>query len=672
MPQLRVPIADTLTSSWGEGAGDGDAFAFDELDEGISFDGGSDDAASYWRSIDFFPPPLTPDLLRFTVGSMAPPEDSAFPHVLLARVRNSDELSSEEISAHVFLYVNSTNGNRYIAAVSCLELNTDNLFETMSYALTAAQVTSLAGGNPNLSYANLEMGIRPVPTGVPPSGSVSLDCSALEVSAGNASFAHKEDARFISQGEAFTSGDHFYRVGIDFDQGSTTWIQSGGFVTALDWNRDLGDIFNSPGPGDAKVELDNEDGRFTPENAGSPYAGFLLPTKELTLDVTYQGCRYPLFKGRIEAFSVKPEIGDRTAMIEATDRMGKLADAVVDMGVTADINIGSLFTEVLSHAGVPATDYNVVSLSEIVPFAYFSGQRATSVFEELLELGDYKIHADAQGKIQVQDRYFNILGDVVGSYHEFASFGYKFDGDDVKNSVRVTSAPRKVATSAASISWIDNEITIPGCGHAGFELEFVDPDDPNENGTPCDSVTLLAHAATRNVSINLEIFAKSAVCTVTNVHPFAATLTQFVLQGFALQKTPDIGYVTKNTSSQTVFGERDITIESDLFADRDYTKDFAGYLLELNREAAPTVRASLMNVFPDIYANDLGDLVKLINSNAAVNSDYTILSVDHRVSWENGLQHTVRMGCRFWKDSNWLVLDHATRGKLASGNKLAL
>ena len=52
MVQYGLPISDRVTSNWGEGAGDGDGNAFDELDEGFGAGRGSgsgpDDATTYW------------------------------------------------------------------------------------------------------------------------------------------------------------------------------------------------------------------------------------------------------------------------------------------------------------------------------------------------------------------------------------------------------------------------------------------------------------------------------------------------------------------------------------------------------------------------------------------------------------------------------------------------
>lgn len=46
--QYEVPDADVTTTNWSEGAGDGDASAFDELDNGI--DGGTPDDTAYWTT----------------------------------------------------------------------------------------------------------------------------------------------------------------------------------------------------------------------------------------------------------------------------------------------------------------------------------------------------------------------------------------------------------------------------------------------------------------------------------------------------------------------------------------------------------------------------------------------------------------------------------------------
>jgi hypothetical protein len=77
--QYAVPVSDVSLGSWTEGVGDGNATAFEELDEGI-FSSAYDGDATYWKST------TSRDKIRCKLGAVTDPTtDSSHKFSIVAR-----------------------------------------------------------------------------------------------------------------------------------------------------------------------------------------------------------------------------------------------------------------------------------------------------------------------------------------------------------------------------------------------------------------------------------------------------------------------------------------------------------------------------------------------------------------------------------------------------------
>ncbi len=74
----------------------------------------------------------------------------------------------------------------------------------------------------------------------------------------------------------------------------------------------------------------NQDGRFSPWNSSSPYAGHLVPGTPIRVQATWNGMTYPVYYGYVDSWI--PQYGQTRAeqVVKATDGMGLLALAQLD------------------------------------------------------------------------------------------------------------------------------------------------------------------------------------------------------------------------------------------------------------------------------------------------------------------------------------------------------
>ncbi|MCL5460091.1 hypothetical protein M3M33_15750, partial [Loigolactobacillus coryniformis] len=77
--------------------------------------------------------------------------------------------------------------------------------------------------------------------------------------------------------------------------------------------------FEDIGAGVLKVRLDNYDGRFMPENQGSPYYPNVLPGKQIRFKLTKSATTWTRFVGSIQAWEPKfPESSIARAYVDIT------------------------------------------------------------------------------------------------------------------------------------------------------------------------------------------------------------------------------------------------------------------------------------------------------------------------------------------------------------------
>jgi len=663
MAQYAVPVADRTVGSWQELGGNGDAFAYNELDDLITRGDGHDGAVTSWRSFLFSTPGQ--DLMRFEITSLTDPgvHDR---HVMKAVVRNPTGLGT--IAANLVLKAYVTDDALPQQTIATLSRQiTGTGWVTMSYELTTNQAGSI------WDYGRMWMEMIAVNAGAV---QTRIDCTALEFFCPLGNQPKQTVGIGLSEIEQYTiAATPTYFVGVKWDTVSSTLVSSGGFVLKASWNRTLAHVLEDISPGDATVILDNADGRFSPENPDSPYAGLMLPNRELDITVAYQGSLHHLFNGVIESYAVKPELGKRTTAIDATDRMGVIKDRILDMPLRTEINVGSLVSEVLSHAGITAAQMNVDPINDVVPWASFGGEKANQALEDIIQVGDYKCFVNGAGIVQFRGRYYDVEGLTVGSHHEFHKFNYTFDGEDVSNRITIKSSPKKVRTSVGTVGAIDESIAIPALQTITFELDYVDTDDDNSSRVPANSVTISTYTGNVNsdgsganktaaLVPTIDAFAKSAVASVYNSDSAQVYLTAFALQGYSLQDLAEISVTVDESSSQAVYGIREFEIESEMITRYRYISDYAVHLVRDMMGTVAKVDASVKNAFDAVYRYELGDIITLVETVTRVGSDYTLVGMAHTVRPNAGLEHTMEMDIRMHLDKNWLILDHDPRGRL--------
>jgi hypothetical protein len=419
-----------------------------------------------------------------------------------------------------------------------------------------------------------------------------------------------------------------------------------------------------------------------PETFGSLYAPHVRPAKKLRVRATTDaGSLYHLFTGFIDSINVSPALGRRQATLGASDRMRKLDRRVLTVSsVRADINVGSVWTEVLSLLRVDTR--SIDRLFDTLPFYWKENERGQAPLDELLAITHGYAYVSGDDVFHVKERYWPVRQTgPVGSYvNEALDLTYTLAEDQIINRATVRSRPRRKASTVQSVAWLDQVVFIPPSGAVSFELAYRDPvtqerDTPaTEMATPLNGTDYLTNTSSAGDGTNLTAATSaqvtfksvSAVCSVFNGDGRGAHLTRFVLRGKPLQRQPEVEAVTEDSSSQAVYDVREFTLANDLLGSIGFARDYSGFLVQERKEPLGDITLRLKNVFPDVLRTEIGDLLHVTESHAAVGSQWVVTGLTHTIRLERGLEHEVEYGLEFFRDPEWLILDDPVKGVLDS------
>lgn len=430
--------------------------------------------------------------------------------------------------------------------------------------------------------------------------------------------------------------DPTYAVGISFVAGSYT--QVGSDCLACSISRRSGAFDDGLSAARATFLFDNFNGRFSDVNSASAYYPNIKINKPIRLQATHSGSTYNIFNGFISAYDYSPDLANRRVSITASDRIKDLQKRTINTRVVASYNVSSLFTDILSAAGVSSADRTIDATTEYVPFAWLQNNRPIEAINKLVELGYYRSYIDAGGRVNIKNRYWGIGGSPVASYvNSFYGIGYSLDESFLSNYVSVGGTPRKIASGVQSVAFIQNLPSIQASSSIVFWLTYNDPAN-NEAGTPCTLMVTPVNSLdyktntdiasgtdrTGTTSATVTFFGASAVCAVFNGSADRVYLTRFVLRGTPIQRQSGVSYDIDDSSSQAVYGKYGLAITNDFIGDVSYARDYTTFLLDERKEPKPITNFSIKNSFPDVLARELGDLIWLVESNTFITGNWTI------------------------------------------------
>jgi len=441
-------------------------------------------------------------------------------------------------------------------------------------------------------------------------------------------------------------------------------------VYAIRAKRRLADIINRLTVGDCTLILDNTYGQ---------YVGSLQINQGLQISaVTDAGSEYFLFTGKVLRWNANPTLGRREVTIKALDRGDELRQQI-QMPLSINTKISSLMVEVLDAASVPADKRSIGVLNDDVTFGYLDDQTAGSALHQIIQAGAHFLWIDGQGNVRAEPRHYDVRGaTAVESLANFISYKTQYSDKKIINDMNVVSAPRREAVDVGTVAWIEDPILVPASQSVTFTVEHLDP-DTLEKETPVNSFVTLVNSkdffastqvsfqgqdTTAQFSLTVTHYALQTEVVAFNASSFSSYINRFQLRGLPLQLLPTISTRTIVSSSQSVYGLRDMKLENDLIPTYFRAKDFGDFLTDRYSDPPQEITVGRKNAFPEVVQRELLDAIHITEASTGVASVFNVSAVEHVISFIRGLEHTNILSVELAFEKNWLILDDANFGKL--------
>lgn len=117
--------------------------------------------------------------------------------------------------------------------------------------------------------------------------------------------------------------------GLPFDE-NPTWDDITDYVQAVNPSYGRSSEIGSVEAGTCELVLDNEDGRFTPKRAASPYFPNIRPRRPVRVTAEWDGAIWPLFRGHVDRWPASTASGYTNVSVALVDIFGVLSKKTLE------------------------------------------------------------------------------------------------------------------------------------------------------------------------------------------------------------------------------------------------------------------------------------------------------------------------------------------------------
>ena len=453
-------------------------------------------------------------------------------------------------------------------------------------------------------------------------------------------------------------------------------------VLQVQISRQVASVFNRLQIGELVVLLSNVTDNYSPEGGGT--MPISLNDNLTIIAKTSVGSFYSLGVGTVKKVKVDPALAKHTVLLDCHDVLKELRKDI-RTGLQVDIRPNSLMDIVLDTAGIRSILREIdPNMKDFVDFAALDNIPGGDAVDQILKSGAHFAHVTGRGKVRVSDRNFDFQATAVASVDEMFGLSYALDLDGIINDAQIVSEPRKLNTDTRTVTFITDPIFIPSSKTISLVLEYLDP-DTLETATPVNSIVtpvasedylLLEVTSLTNITSDARVvvlpFATTAIVEITNLNAsLDGVLVKMQLRGQAIQRQPIFTAVTQIGSSQDEFGRQQFRIENNLVTNPLIAADYSRFLALRYHNPLSQIVLARKKEYPDVISTDLLDHIHVVNTPTGVGSSFTIMGIQHTISWASGREHIVKYDLEQFVEKKFLILDKDPEGKLDLARELA-
>lgn len=394
------------------------------------------------------------------------------------------------------------------------------------------------------------------------------------------------------------------------------------------------------GVGSATLQMDNNDRRYDPYNAGSPIYPNVLPGRKITIygmDVSSSVIEV-IFTGHIT--DIQPSSESNTVTISAEDGMRWLSDAQIDTAAVYAMTTDEAINETLTLAGWPFPRDVHTTPQPIQVFEPMPGD-ANTLLQSLAEsnLGCFFVSKEGEAT------FFPLSYDTVSTY--------ALDQTQLLKEIRVPQPWETVRNKIALVAnrrgkrplgeiWSMQSIeTFDDAEVMFYEANFATADNIAQPVPVTDFTCNSASDGTgTDVSASFQCFLAGQTTTtciirMTNNSGAVAYLTWMRLMGRAIATSPET-IRSEDSASVSTYGPRRFNLDNPWLQDKAYTQAYAAIVKDFLKapQMNPIIRIQQR---PTIQlAIELLDKINLDVSALGISDTFRVGGIDHEWLTSNG------------------------------------
>lgn len=540
------------------------------------------------------------------------------------------------------------------------------------------QRTTTSSGTPNHGSNMSTFAIRP-PTAAgttqAPAAQVAVTATAL-----NATVTKTSATDWAT---ICSSAGIAYQFAIDW-AGDGSYADSGDVVTddvlssggiSIGYGRDQSRQLSPRKIGTMTYGVNNSGRKYSPENTSSVLFGNLDPARDGIGQVTFSGVVYPLFKGRIDDFTVHADWNDRTVDFGFLDAQAVLQSTNLSTPVRSGVRTGNLIGYILDLAGWTGPR-DIDPGATVVSWWWAEGTDAYTAIQDLVASeGPPSIAYQApDGTFVFRDRHHRLLRtqsqNVQGT---FASaqvlctapavtglsytppFTYEHGWRDIVNSVNFDVEERSPSPDLSVVWSYGSTLNLSIGESRDIDITGSDPFIEAQVPTVGTDFTL---AGPGTAGVGLSRLSGASIRLTLTATGGPVVITDLQLRARAVPVRRTIKVSRSDTGSITQHGTKEYP-NTVPWAGVNDAYALAGALLDLYAQRRPMIQlritASTPTHFQQVLSRTVSDRIHVINGELGLDSDFFVESVTHQIDriWSNRPPvHSVILGCEKDTEAN--------------------
>ena len=360
------------------------------------------------------------------------------------------------------------------------------------------------------------------------------------------------------------------------------------------------------------VDLDNNTGRFTPNNTSSPIYAYIKPRVGIRVSIIFDDYTFRLFTGYIK--NIHPNLKSGICELACFDNQVYVYNKRANSVVYEDYRSDQLMAVLAGLAGLEASQYSFDVGSLVVNFGYFEDRNVWPIMGEIAVAERGRIFFNRYGILTFwnRDRLHNVEANRVDLTLTdwITDLDYSVAEHAIKNKVIVKAQPRasagiKQVWSSGNAEYLnpytDTLVWIPANSVQSAWLELADP--CTTFITPVKNTDYTANSAQDgsgdDLTGDIEVwefidYGNAIFITVINNGAVDAYLTKFQVRGNPAEILKWIKVTAEDTGSIGLYGPQIFEIENHFITNEDSAIAIADEELFRKKEAINLFRIDII------------------------------------------------------------------------------